>query len=85
MTAKTKPRPVGAPINERALLTRPMAMDYLSIGRDLFDQYERHGDIVGIPIGKGTERRYRKSHLDALVDSMERQDTKVDRLKRSQK
>lgn len=58
-----------------------MALDYLSIGRDLFDQYEKHGDITGIPIGKGSERRYRKSHLDELIDAMEQQATKVDQLK----
>jgi hypothetical protein len=71
----------SAPINQRALLTRKMAADYLSIGLPLFDQYQASGDIKGIPIASGKEKRYRRSDLDDLIEAIADQSTNIDRTK----
>jgi hypothetical protein len=71
----------SAPINHRALLTRKMAADYLSIGLPLFDQYQASGDIKGIPIASGKEKRYRRSDLDELIEAMAAGTTNIDRVK----
>ncbi|QDT07966.1 hypothetical protein K227x_63960 [Rubripirellula lacrimiformis] len=80
---RTKAERIAAatPINQRALLTRPMACDYLSVSLNTFKGYESVKDIVGIPIGTGVEKRYRRCDLDDLIEAMATQSTKLDRLK----
>jgi hypothetical protein len=73
----------ATPINERAVLTRAMACDYLSIGKSLFRAYESSGDIKGFAIGSGREMRFRRGDLDDLVERIAQQDTNIDRMKRS--
>lgn len=80
---KAAKRAASAPINERALLTRRMACDYLSMGGDAFRAYESMGDITGIPFGSGRELRFRRSELDDLIDRMADQTTNLDRKKQS--
>jgi hypothetical protein len=78
---KAEKQAASAPINQRALLTRRMAADYLSIGLPLFDQYRASGDIKGIPIASGKEERYRRSDLDDLIEAMASRSTNIDRVK----
>lgn len=73
----------SAPINERAVLTRAMACDYLSIGKSLFRAYECSGDVKGFAIGSGREMRFRRADLDDLIQRIADQDTNIDRAKRS--
>ena len=70
------------PINQRALLTRKDAAAYLSISYTTFLAYEASGDVKGIKIGTGKEKRYRRSDLDTLIDKMEQGETNIDRTKR---
>ncbi len=71
----------SVPFNQRALLGRRDAADYLSISYTMFKAFEASGDIKGIKIGTGRECRYRRSDLDNLIDRLELQDTQVDRTK----
>lgn len=73
----------SAPIDQRALLTRRMACDYLSLSATSFTSYEKTKDIVGIPIGSGAEKRYRRRDLDSLIEAMASQSTRLDQLKSS--
>jgi hypothetical protein len=73
----------AAPINQRALLSRQMAADYLSIGNTMFRQFEASGDIKGIEIGSGKEKRYRRSDLDDLVERIADKTTNIDKVKRN--
>ena len=70
------------PINQRALLTRKDAAAYLSISYTTFLAYEASGDVKGIKIGTGKEKRYRRSDLDTLIHKMEQGETNIDRTKR---
>lgn len=72
----------ATPINQRVLLTRQMAADYLSISVTTFRQFEASGDLKGIPIGAGKEKRYRRSDLDELVEKIADQTTNIDKAKR---
>lgn len=83
MNKRTKAERIAAsaPINQRALLTRAMAADYLSIGQSMFRAFEASGDIVGLPIGTGKEKRYRRMDLDALIEAIADGNTKIDQVK----
>lgn len=71
----------ATPIDQRALLTRQMSCDYLSVSEGTFKSYESMGDIKGIPIASGLRLRFRRSDLDALIDAMANQSTNFDRKK----
>ena len=73
-----------APINERAVLTRAMACDYLSIGKSLFRSYEASGDVKGFAIGSGREMRFRRADLDDLIERIASGETNIDRTKRGE-
>ena len=75
----------ATPINERALLTRQMAADYMSISYDLFIRYERSGDIKGMAISSGREKRYRRRDVDALIDAVAEGTTNIDKAKKAAK
>lgn len=73
------------PINQRALLTRRMAADYLSIGLTKFKSFECSGDITGMKIGAGREWRFRRADLDDLIERIATNTTNQDRMKRGQR
>lgn len=65
------------PVDERLLLTRQMAADYLSISLTTFKTFELSGDVKGFPFGSGKEKRYRRTDLDQLADRIEAGETKL--------
>lgn len=85
MGRPTKAEKIAAstPINQRALLTRSMAADYLSLSVPTLKSYEDSGDLKGIPIGTGKEKRYRRSDLDDLIDRVAERRTNQDKVKES--
>ena len=67
------------PFNQRALLNRRDAAEYLSVSYNTFRTFEASGDIKGIKFGSGRESRYRRSDLDSLIDRLESGDTNINR------
>lgn len=82
-TVKTKAERIAerTPINQRALLNRAMAADYLSVSETFFRSLESSKDVQGIPIGTGKERRYRRADLDELIEKMAAGQLNIDKVK----
>lgn len=59
----------SAPINERALLTKQQAADYLSVSLTRVKQWIANGDIRPTRIGSSV--RLRRERLDELIDRIE--------------
>ncbi|TWU22491.1 Helix-turn-helix domain protein [Novipirellula galeiformis] len=74
----------ATPIDQRLWLTRRMAADYLSVSNDTIIRFESTGDLKGIPIGSGREKRYKRVDLEELAERIEAQQTNIDRVKNGQ-
>jgi excisionase family DNA binding protein len=58
----------GRPINERALLTKQDAADYLSVSLSTFKRFVTNRDIK--PIHVVSRAMFRRTDLDELIDKL---------------
>lgn len=65
---KSERKATGAPINERGLLTKSQAADYLSIGVSSLDRLISVGEIVPIRLGDNSPR-IKRLDLDDWIET----------------